>query len=274
MQNAGRVRNTGFELQLRHNNQIRDFKYYATLNFSYVHNEITDLSGGDTPGRSVGDPINNIYGYVCEGIFNSQEEIDAHPTQIWGAQPGDLKYADLNKDGEINEQDRTSIGTYFPKINFGMKLGFEYKNIDFSALLQGAGMVDAIVNPNIDKAFYNGGKVTTKHLDRWTPENTDATYPRLSMSSSAKNYHTSTFWAQDASYLKLRNIQLGYTLPNKMLTNLSISRLRLYCSIDNLFTITQFEGTDPEGVYNMRTGDGSSNYPITINYSFGVNLSF
>ncbi|MEG1545155.1 MAG: SusC/RagA family TonB-linked outer membrane protein, partial [Tannerellaceae bacterium] len=92
MQNAGKVRNTGFEVSVGHNNTIRDFKYHATFNISYVHNEITDLSGGDTPGRSVGDPINNIYGYVCEGIFKDQAEIDAHPKQVTGTPvPGDLK---------------------------------------------------------------------------------------------------------------------------------------------------------------------------------------
>ena len=275
MQNAGKVRNTGVELQLTHNNQVRDFRYNVAFNFSYVHNEITDLSGGDTPGRSVGDPINNIYGYVCEGIFNSQAEIDAHAKQIWGAKPGDLKYADLNNDGVVDEKDRKSIGTYFPKINFGLRLGFEYKNFDFSALMQGAGAVKAIPKAEINKAFYNGGKVADVHLDRWTPDNLDASYPRLSMKDSNKNWMTSTFWAQNSSYLKMRNIQLGYTLPKSILGNSGISRLRLYCSIDNLFTITGFDGADPESAYNMKNLDvASSYYPLTRNYSFGVNVSF
>lgn len=275
MQNAGKVRNTGMEIQLSHNNQINDFRYYATFNFSYVHNEITDLSGGDTPGRSVGDPINNIYGYVCEGIFKDQAEIDAHPEQIWGAKPGDLKYKDLNNDKKIDENDRQSLGTYFPKINYGLRLGFEYKNFDFSALLQGAGMVDAIVKEEINKAFYNGGKVTEYHLDRWTPDNLDATYPRLSMKDSKKNWMTSTFWMQNASYLKMRNMQLGYSLPKQLLTGSGITRLRVYFSVDNLFTITGFDGVDPESAYNMKDlSVASSYYPLTRNYSFGVNLSF
>lgn len=275
MQNAGKVRNTGVEVQLNHNNQVRDFRYFATFNFSYVHNEITNLSGGDTPGRSVGDPINNIYGYVCDGIFNSQEEIDAHPKQIWGAKPGDLIYRDLNDDKVVDEKDRQSLGTYFPKINFGLRFGFEYKNFDFSALMQGAGMVDAIVSNEINKAFFNGGKATTIHLDRWTPENQDASYPRLSMKDSKKNWMNSTFWTQNASYLKMRNIQLGYTLPKQVLAHAGISRLRVYCSVDNLFTITGFDGVDPEAAYNMKDlSVGSSYYPLTRNYSFGVNLSF
>lgn len=164
MQNAGKVRNTGMEMLVGHTNQIRDFRYFASFNFSYVHNEITDLSGGDIPGRSVGDPINNIYGYVCEGLFSDQADIDGHPKQIWGAQPGDMKYRDLNDDKVVDEKDRKSLGSYFPKINFGLRVGFEYKNFDFSALMQGAGMVKAIVKSEINQAFFNGGKVTEYHL--------------------------------------------------------------------------------------------------------------
>lgn len=279
-QNAGKVRNIGVELQLSHQNQIRDWKYSASFNFTYVHNEITDLSGGDTPGRSVGDPVNNIYGYVCDGIFKSQEEIDASPKQVWGAVPGDLKYRDISgpdgkPDGIVDNRDRKSIGSYFPKINFGLHLGMEYKHIDFSALLQGAASVDAIVSSEINKAFYNGGKVADIHLDRWTPQNTDASYPRLSASDSDKNYSTSTFWMQNASYLKLRNLQIGYTLPGNLTGQIGVARLRFYFSADNLFTLTGFDGVDPESAYNMKDLTKSSTYyPLTRNYSFGVNVSF
>lgn len=267
-QNAGKVRNTGVELLLTHNNQVRDFKYFATFNFSYVHNEITDLKGGDTPGRSVGDPINNIYGYVCEGIFKDQAEIDKHPKQSTGeVVPGDLKYKDLNNDKVVDEKDRTSLGTYFPKINLGLRLGLEYKNFDFSALFQGTGMVDAVVREQVGKAFYNGGGVVENYLDRWTPENPNAQYPRLSMKDTQKNWETSSFWMQNASYLKMRNIQLGYTIPKSFLYKSGVSNLRLYFSADNLFTITGFDNVDPEAPYG-------SYYPLTKNYSFGINLSF
>ncbi|WP_410055262.1 TonB-dependent receptor [Parabacteroides johnsonii] len=267
-QNAGKVRNIGMEMVVTHNNQIRDFKYFATFNFSYVHNEITDLKEGDTPGRSVGDPINNIYGYVCEGIFRDQAEIDAHPKQITGdVVPGDLKYKDLNGDGIVDDKDRKSLGTYFPKINFGLRLGFEYKNFDFSALLQGAGMVDAIAREQVIYAFYNGGKVVENYLDRWTPQNPNGKYPRLSMQNTQKNWETSSFWMQNASYLKMRNMQLGYTIPKQVLGKSGISNLRIYFSVDNLFTISGFDNLDPEVPYGTY-------YPLTKNYSFGVNVSF
>lgn len=266
MQNAGSVLNRGIELLLNHRNQINDFRYAASFNFSYVHNEITDLKGADQPGRSVGDPVNNIYGYVFDKIFESQDEIDRSPKQIWGAVPGDLKYKDLNDDNVINDKDRTSIGSNFPKINYGFRLEMGYKQFDLSALFQGAGDVHAIVRNEIGKAFINGGKVTTKHLDRWTPDNLSATYPRLTIKDATRNNYESSFWAQNASYLKMRNLQVGYTLDKNLISKAGLSRLRLFFSADNLFTITSFDGVDPES-----TG---STYPLTKSYSFGINASF
>lgn len=268
MQNAGKVRNIGFELALAHRNQVNRFRYSTSFNFSYVKNEIIDLNGGDTPGRSVGDPVDNIYGYVCEGIFKSQEEIDNSPKQVWGAVPGDLKYADINNDGVVNQNDRKSLGSTFPKINFGLRVNCEYRNFDLTMLLQGAGMVKGVTAGEISQAFMNGGKVTEEWLDRWTPENVNASYPRLTLSGSSRNYMTSSFWVQNASYLKMRNLQIGYTIPKNILSHLGVSNLRLYCSIDNLFTISKFKGLDPEMVTTQTM------YPLTRNYSFGINLSF
>lgn len=268
MQNAGKVRNIGFELALTHRNQVNRFRYSTSFNFSYVKNEIIDLNGGDTPGRSVGDPVDNIYGYVCEGIFKSQEEIDNSPKQVWGAVPGDLKYADINNDGVVNQNDRKSLGSTFPKINFGLRVNCEYRNFDLTMLLQGAGMVKGVTAGEISQAFMNGGKVTEEWLDRWTPENVNASYPRLTLSGSSRNYMTSSFWVQNASYLKMRNLQIGYTIPQNILSHLGVSNLRLYCSIDNLFTISKFKGLDPEMVTTQTM------YPLTRNYSFGINLSF
>lgn len=266
MQNAGSVVNRGVELLLTHRNQVNDFRYSASFNFSYVHNEITDLKGADQPGRSVGDPVNNIYGYVFDKIFESQEEIDNSPKQIWGAVPGDLKYKDLNGDNVIDDKDRTSIGSDFPSINYGLRLEMGYKQFDFSALFQGAADVKAIVRGEIGKAFLNGGKVTNKHLDRWTPNNLSATYPRLTIKDATRNNYESTFWTQNASYLKMRNLQVGYTLDKNLIGKAGLSRLRLYFSADNLFTITSFDGVDPEATGN--------NYPLTKSYSFGINASF
>lgn len=275
-QNAGSVLNRGVELLLTHRNQIKDFRYSTSFNFSYIHNEITDLKGADQPGRSVGDPVNNIYGYVVDKIFDSQEEIDRSPTQIWGALPGDFKYKDLNGDNVINDQDRKSLGSDFPKIFYGFRLELGYKNFDFSTLLQGAGKVHAIVRGEINKAFLNGGNVTSKHLDRWTPENLSASYPRLTIKDATRNNYDSSYWMQDASYLKMRNLQVGYTLPGRIVNQAGLSRLRVYFSADNLLTITSFEGVDPEaGVRNNTDSeDKRSYYPLTKSFSFGINASF
>lgn len=269
MQNAGKVRNTGIELQIGHNNQIGDWSYNIGANFSYVSTKILDLKGGDTPGQSVGDPLWTYYGYVCDGIFQTDEEIANHPTQSTGTpKRGDLKYRDLDGSKTVDSRDRQVLGSYFPKINFGLNLSVQYKNFDLNALLQGAAAVKGMPVAEIRYAFYNGGKVTEKHLDRWTESNPNpnASYPRLSMKDS-KNRVTSSFWVQDASYAKLRNLQIGYTFPKQWTSKYGISRLRIYSSIDNLFTITGFDGVDPEAV-------SGNYYPLTRNYSFGLNVTF
>lgn len=267
MQNAGEVRNTGFELQLGHNNRINDFQYSATANISYVKNEITDLKGSDTPGQSVGDPLSAYFGYVCEGIFREQSDIDNHADQSIFGQPvlGDLMYKDVNGDKVVNTDDRVILGSSFPKWNFGLNLSASYKGFDVSALLQGAADVKAMTPSTVAYAFYNGGKVAEKHLDRWSEKNPNGSMPRLSMSNSS-NKQTSSFWVTDASYVKMRNLQVGYSINQNLLKKYNISRLRVYCSIDNLFTITGFEGTDPEATGNV--------HPLTRSYSFGLNLSF
>lgn len=267
MQNAGKVRNTGFELQTSYNNHVGDFIYSITGNFSYVHNKIVDLCGGDVPGQSVGDPLWAYYGYVCDGIFRSQQEINDHVKQSMGDPvPGDLKYRNLNNDDKVDSNDRKILGSYFPKINYGININLQYKGFDLSAVLQGAADVKGLPVPEIRYAFYNGGKVTSKYLDSWTEDNPNASMPRLSMTDK-KNRLISSFWVQDASYLKMRNIQLGYTLPAKLMSKYGVSRMRIYGSIDNLFTISNFDSVDPELV-------SGNYYPLTRNYTIGLNITF
>lgn len=267
MQNAGKVRNTGVEIQLGHNNKIGDWSYNVGASFSYVSTKIIDLKGGDTPGRSVGDPLWTYYGYVCDGIFQTQEEINNHAVQKTGTPvPGDLKYRDLNGDNVVDSNDRKVLGSYFPKVNFGLNLSLAYKGFDMSALVQGAADVKGKCVSEVAYAFYNGGKVNEMHLNRWTPNNPNATYPRLSMSDS-RNRVTSSFWIQNAAYAKLRNLQVGYTLPMNMTKKFGVSRLRLYCTMDNLLTITGFDGVDPEAV-------NGNYYPLTKSYAFGLNVTF
>ena len=180
--------------------------------------------------------------------------------------PGDLKYRNLNDDDKVDSNDRKILGSYFPKINYGININLQYKGFDFSAVLQGAADVKGLPVPEIRYAFYNGGKVTDKYLDSWTEDNPNASMPRLSMTDK-KNRLISSFWVQDASYLKMRNIQLGYTLPAKLMSKYGVSRMRIYGSIDNLFTISSFDSVDPELV-------SGNYYPLTRNYTIGLNITF
>ena len=204
---------------------------------------------------------------VCEGIFRNESDIKNHADQSIFGQPvlGDLMYKDVNGDKVVNTDDRVILGSSFPKWNFGLNLSASYKGFDVSALLQGAADVKAMTPSTVAYAFYNGGKVAEKHLDRWSEKNPNGSMPRLSMSNSS-NKQTSSFWVTDASYVKMRNLQVGYSINQNLLKKYNISRLRVYCSIDNLFTITGFEGTDPEATGNV--------HPLTRSYSFGLNLSF
>lgn len=271
-QNAGSVRNAGLETVFSHRHKINEFSYYMNANFSWIKNKITDLAGTDTPGRSVGDPINNIYGLVAEGFFQSVEEIANAPVQQIGpagSAPGDIRYKDLNGDNVIDLNDRRSLGTYFPEINYGFQGGFQYKGFDFSFNLQGTGRVQGYLSRETSEAFFNGGKVLERHLDRWTPDNTGASYPRLSIKDNTRNNETSSYWMQNAAYLRLRNVQLGYALSDNWLKQVKIKKVRVYVSADNLFTITGFEGSDPEAPYNTR-----GYYPQVRTITGGVNFIF
>lgn len=274
-QNAGEVRNRGIELAARHKNRINELEYNIRGSISYVKNRIMNLKGTDTPGRSVGDPIYNIYGYVSEGIFRSQQEINDAPIQKWGAVPGDVRYKDISgkngvPDGVIDEYDRKSIGTYFPEINYSLSLGANYRDFDISAQFQGTGNVQGYLSGIAAFPLFNGGKALTNEVDRFnTSVNPNGSLPRLTISNRSRNEMTSTFWMQDASYLKLRNLQLGYNLAKGTLKKLGIERFRIYLSGENLFVISRFRGFDPEAP--IGTGEF---YPPQRTYLLGINITF
>ncbi|QEK51064.1 TonB-dependent receptor [Pedobacter aquae] len=269
--NAGAVSNEGFEFVARHQNKIGVVNYFVNGNFSYVRNEITDLGGRDGPGRAIGDPIQNIYGYVADGLFNSQEEVYNYPSQavLGSAAPGDIRYKDLNGDYLIDAKDRKSLGSYFPKINYGLQMGVIYKNFDASIAAQGVGEVYNLLSGQATHPFVNGAKALDMHLNRWTPENLNAAYPRLSLATASRNTVPNSFFLQNASYLRIRNLQVGYTLPKGVLKQLKLERFRLYFSADNPLLITSFEGFDPEAPL----GDGNY-YPQVMTITGGLNINF
>lgn len=281
-QNAGSVKNTGFDLNISHNNRIsNDFSYAVNFNVAYVKNEIVNMSGtsGADPDngkywRLEGYPIGSFYGYKAIGFFNTAEELASSPKRTGREKLGDIKYADVSgpdgvPDGKITAADRMVIGKNFPSWTGGLNVALFYKDFDFSMLLQGAFDVDGYYNGEAAYAFFNGGKVMERHLDRWTPDNHDATYPRITKDTQI-NYETSSFWLQNASYVRLKNISLGYNLPKSLLNKVGVERIKVYLSGENLLTFSGLEGLDPEAPSDNR----GAFYSNVKKVSVGLKVSF
>lgn len=284
-QNAGKVQNKGWEIQVSWNDKAGDFNYGISANMSDVRNKVTSLGNvaptvGDNV-RMVGYPIDAYYGFVSEGLAQvSDFTYDAATNKYtpdfpydnsYPMQPGDVKYKDLNGDGKITSaDDRKVIGSAIPRYTYGVRGNIGYKGIDLSFFLQGVGKGDGYIWGSSNQAFINSYSNPQKiHLDRWTPENTDASYPRL-VYGQGYNQRLSTYWLQDASYLRMKNIQLGYTIPQSYTKKYRISSWRIYLSVDNLFTITDFfKSYDPE---SPSTAGGY--YPQVKTFVFGLNINF
>lgn len=284
VQNAGKIENKGWELQLRWQDDIGDFSYGANFNISDVKNKVVDLGGTEpTIGdriRMVGEPLDAFYGLVADRLAQESDfsynpatgEFEADFPHIISdpVAPGDIIYKDLDGDGEVTlENDRKVIGSHIPRYTYGFRGDMAWKGFDFSFFLQGVGDVDGYLFGNARHALISESTFPqTVHLDRWTPENTDASYPRLSYQQSY-NQRLSTYWLEDASYIRLKNIQLGYTLPSDVTERLRINSLRVYVSGDNLFTETDFfYGYDPESP----VGQGTF-YPQVKTVVFGLNVN-
>lgn len=272
-QNAGKVRNIGWDLEVRHHNRVGDLDYSIAANVSDVHNEVMDLRGTGPyiSGLTIiqeGEPINALYGYEADGLFQTQEEVDQHATQFGIVAPGDVRYVDQNGDGVINADDRVVLGNRIPRYTYGVTLNAAYRNFDFTLFIQGVGKRAGYLNNEAGWAFHNGGKVQAWQTDRWTPDNPDAIYPRYTF-NFPNNYQNSSYWTLDASYLRVKTLQFGYRLPSNLLSSLPMSHLRIYLSGQDLFSRDSFRG------YDVESGMGSGNvYPIMASYTFGVDLRF
>lgn len=287
-QNAGKVRNTGWDLALGWADEINEFSYGVNFNISDVRNEVVDLMGTGphiigAAIRQEGYPINSIFGYQSAGLFQSQEEINGSPSQIGAIAPGDIRYVNqltIDTDGDgvkdaadnvINAEDRVIIGDPFPRYMYGMNLTAGFKGFDLSIMFQGVGKRDVLATGDAIWAFQNGGKIQEWHSDYWTPENPDATYPRLVATTSHNNFQNTDYWVYDASYLRLRNLTVGYSFPSELMQRISVNRLRLYFSGQNLLNFHNMPtGWDPE----IPNGTVGALYPITKVYSFGLDLTF
>lgn len=280
--NAGSVQNKGLELLAGYHLRKRIFSFDVNANVSVIKNEITSLAGtGPFPNGStiqgVGLPINSLYGWVSEGLFQSQADIDKHAAQngMGGpVGPGDIKYKDLNGDNVIDGKDRQYLGAYFPEVTYGLNISARYKGFDAVLFLQGVGKVKSFVSGRILGSLYDkDGDPTSIWLDRWTPENPNAGFPRVWNSNSQNDPAAtpSSFWVRDASYVRLKNVQIGYTLPASGFLSKAGIRLRIFYTGKDIFTATKFyKWVDPEAPL----GGNSYNYPMVKVNSLGVNLTF
>ncbi len=282
MINAGKVRNTGWELTVASQNIKGDFEWNTDLNISYNKNKIIKLNNNVSiysgyQQHTVGLPVGSFYGWVTNGIFQNWDEVNSYAYQYQGTDaangtaPGDIKFLDINNDGVVNDYDRTYIGNPTPAWNFSMTNSFSYRNFDMQVFLQGVAGND-IYNANrvTLEGMYTVRNQTKKVLNRWTGEGTSNSMPRAIYSDPNKNTRTSTRFIEDGSYLRLKNLTLGYTLPESLIKKASINSLRFYMSAQNLLTLTKYSGFDPE----IQGGVDNSNYPLTRTISFGVDLKF
>jgi TonB-linked SusC/RagA family outer membrane protein len=272
-QNAGKVRNRGWDASLSYKNSNRKFKYGITFNLSDVKNTVLDLRGVSQSGLLVsreGYPINSILALQSDGYFQSQEEINKHPQQVGVLAPGDIRYVNQNSDNIINAEDQVIVGSTIPRYTYGLNLNAEYSGFTFNAFLQGVGKADGYLYGRAIQPFFSGASAYEVHKDYWTPENPNAQFPRLTWGDAGNNYQQSSFWMKDASYLRLKNVQVGYNLPKSVIKSLKISQARIYINGQNLFTIDKFwDGFDVE----TPVGTGT-NYPMVKTYSIGLDLKF
>ena len=281
-ENLGKYRRSGFELDVTYNNKFGDVTFTANANALFYKSKL--LANGENAYpesymQRVGEKQGQIFGYVADGLFQSQKEIDRYlsTTKIEGyvPQPGDIKYCDLNGDHILDGKDVKAIGNNAPLIEYGFYLGAEWKGVALSMQWAGLGKAQTTnkVMPFTFNAQNSYGQALVEHLDRWTPENPDARYPRLSAGSNSYNERTSTFWLQNSSYLRLKNIELSYTLPKNWTSRVHLSGVKFFVNGYNLITITGIKDRDPE-LLGFTNGTSSGYVPNSKAYNFGVNIQF
>lgn len=291
--NGGSVKNSGFEFEAGYRGSVRKFKYDISVNGATNKNEVLDiknaekrLSGG-TGGHGqagilvaeVGKPLGYFYGYKTDGIFQTWEEVNAHKGPSGGliqpnAMPGDIRFIDQDGNGQLNDDDRVMLGSPFPTFTGGLNINLEYAGFDLNMLLYTAlGQEIWDATRRYDMNFTN---YRSEYLQRWTGEGTSDWYPRVTLNDLNNNWKTpSDFFVKDGSYARIRNLTLGYTLPNRITRSAHISKLRLFVSGENLLTITNYSGYDPEiggGVFGAGIDHGIYPQPRTL--LGGINITF
>lgn len=284
--NIGKTKSYGIDATLAFNDTFSDnFNVNTSFSFTTSTNKVVKINNGDKFiwGAGYGIPYTNLtrfeegfspgyfYGYKTDGIFQNQDEIDAHATQD-GAQPGDIRYADINNDGVIDANDRTKIGDPFPSFTLGWNLSLDYHNFDFNVFTY------ASVGGDIYRAYERNLNYTNRFastLDRWTGPGTSNSEPRVTFVDTNNNLRASDRYVEDGSFVKIKNVQIGYTLPDELYKTIGFTKIRIYTQVKNAFTFTKYSGYDPEissGV--LDTGIDRGTYPQPRIFSLGVNVKF
>jgi TonB-linked SusC/RagA family outer membrane protein len=288
--NVGEVRNKGFEIELNWQDQKGELSYSIGANAAFISNEVISLVEGSflasrlygRPAQElsrtyVGSPIATFYGWKADGLFQTQAEVDSHAIQS-GAVPGDVRFVDINNDNVIDDKDRGIIGSPHPKMTYGINSNFSYKGFDLTMFFMGVTGVD-ILNADrmqgLDASYpFN---LYSEITSRWTGQGTSNTIPRVSTLRTNLNHRTSDMFIESGDFLRLKNLTIGYTLPTAVVENMSLSLLRLYLSGQNVFTITDYSGLDPElGLTqgNLQQNVDFAQFPQPRTFLLGVNIGF
>ncbi|MDR2920847.1 MAG: TonB-dependent receptor [Tannerella sp.] len=265
--NLLKMRNRGMEFLVAYNDNSNDWQWGIDLNASFSKNKVLEMGASDrwiedNKVTYLNDRYQLPYGYEAEGLFQSQEDIDNHASQ-GNVMPGNIKFKDQNGDNVINGDDRVALNRKVP-INYGMNIRFGYKDFDFSMNMYGKLNTMRYISGYEGWAFYLSQNARPMHLDSWSETNPNASYPRLTLTNTSNDTQYNSYWLRKADYLKIQNIQIGYTIPRSILEKVNIQYVRFYLSGQNIATITDYDGFDPEGGW----------YPLPRTFAFGFNLKF
>ena len=275
--NIGKVENKGIEMSVSYANSWRDWSLSVMGNYSFNRNKVLedDSTVAYPWQKTIGNKVDQRFGLIALGLFESPEEIAAAPVQVGDTRPGDIRYKDINGDGKIDEYDKVPIGWgSVPEIVYGFGFSVGWKGLSLSAMFQGAAHVDAILSGEGVLPFAQGssrGNLLSNITDRWTEANPrqDVFYPRLSIGNMNMNYEASTWWLKNTSYLRLKNIELSYTLPDRWMKRIHINNARIFIQGVNLLTFSKFK------LWDVELGDGrGAKYPNIGSVSLGINFNF
>ncbi len=295
--NGGSMKNTGCDISAKYSDKVNDFKYSVGVNFSSYKNELTKLANDDYLGISssslhsvnfdqeisrtaVGQPIGSFYGYVADGIFKSTEEVEAYGLQP-DAQPGDLKFKDVDNNGILDDNDQDFIGSPHPDFSLGLTINLQYKRLDLSMACNGV-FGNELYNLTKYKNYFFNQSAYNKSADllhAWSEDNPNSDIPRLSLDDENNNIRVSSYYVEDGTYFKMNNLQLGYTLNPNLIAK---KNLRVYAQLTNVFTLTNYSGITPEiGLQSYSSTNGNLDigidrglYPPSRTFTIGCSLQF